>query len=571
MYTGFRQRAMKYFRVLITVVSALLLCSCWGNKDLEEPVEAPEIGNRLGVHEAWSDSAGGSDEMFSQLSPAVMGNTIFVAARDGTVNAIRVTDGHRLWETDLSDEDENDDKRSARLAGGIGLGAGRVAVGSENGWLYILDQSDGKIAWKTFVGNEVISRPTFALSGSRIFVQDSRGRIVCYSPAGEQLWVSGESRSLLRLRAQSSPVALGDDYLLVGTSTGKVQILSQQDGSVVNQIVIGKTSGPSTLSRVADVSSNPLILNGSLYSTAYNSGFVQYSFEKAAVIFRLAYTSSKDIAFDDHFFVITGDNGHVHCISRETGSELWTNTKLTYRNVSAPVIYGNYVVVGDMEGYVYFLSLQDGNIESQLDTDDTPIYVKPLVCGNNVLIQTSGGELTAFHYDPGNIAAAKSAEALAELAMGTIGVQLAAASGTGTFYSSGITKEKLMERRAEAAKVVAQMEAQQRSIDAQLREYERQKAEYLKQKAEYERQVAEYEKRRREQLSGFGLMPGVKSDTETETEEVSEPEAPEEPALTESAAAATPSGESAAESTAAEQGTESTEDGSEKAIGFGIY
>lgn len=564
------QRLMRFFRLIVVAVPAvLLLCSCSGNQDLAAPVEAPDIDDRIDVREVWSDWAGGSDGMFSQLAPALSGSTVFTAARDGKVIAISAADGHRLWKVDLSDEEENDDKRSARLSGGVSAGPGRVAIGSENGWVYVLSMADGSVIWKTYVGNEIISSPAFSTGGERLFVQDARGRIICYSATGVQLWVSGDSRGVLRLRAQSSPVALGDEYLIVGTATGRVQILAQQDGSVVNQILIGRMSGANALQRVSDVSSNPLILGGSLYSTAYNSGFVQYSFEKAAVVMRLGYSSSKDIAFDDNVFVITGDNGHVHCISRATGSELWTNSQLTYRNVSAPAVYGNYAVVGDMEGYVYFMNLQDGTIEAMLDTDDSPVYVKPVVSGSNLLVQTSGGELTAFRYDPNGIAGAKSAEAAAELSMGAMGVQLKAADGSGTFYTSGITKEQLLQRREQAEKLVAAMQAQQRAQEARLREFERRKAEYLKRKAEYDRQVAEYRQKRREQLSGFGLMPGVKSDAESEPELPEEPAAPEESETTAAAAPGTEAPEQG--SAAAAPGTESAADGDEKAIGFGIY
>ena len=80
-----------------------------------------------------------------------------------------------------------------------------------------------------------------------------------------------------------------------------------------------------------------------------------------------------------------------------------------------------------------------------------------------------------------------------------------------------LTKEDLEKRRAEARKIVAQIEAQERAQRARYEEYQRQKA-------EYERRVKEYEKQRREQLSGYGLSvdEGVKSDSDDEFVEVDE-------------------------------------------------
>ena len=77
------------------------------------------------------------------------------------------------------------------------------------------------------------------------------------------------------------------------------------------------------------------------------------------------------------------------------------------------------------------------------------------------------------------------------------------------------TREAIEQRREEARKLVAQIQAQERAIEAQIREYQRQKT-------EYEKRVAEYEKKQREELSGYGLMPsaGVKSEDDEEFIEV---------------------------------------------------
>lgn len=53
----------------------LALAGCSGDKDLEKPVEAPEIANSIDVQEIWSHSLGSSDsaEFYSRLAPAVSG------------------------------------------------------------------------------------------------------------------------------------------------------------------------------------------------------------------------------------------------------------------------------------------------------------------------------------------------------------------------------------------------------------------------------------------------------------------------------------------------------------------
>ena len=548
--------------VLSLMCGAALLCACSSDKDLAKPVEAPEVRNSIDASEIWSDSLGGSEGFYSRLAPAVSGQTAYAAGRGGDVYSISLSSGDKNWHTDLGDEEENDSKRSARLSG-VAVQGSLLAVGSENGWLYLLNAADGKIRWKKFNGTEIMAAPAFAPDGSKVFVADSRGLVTCYDSAnGAQLWQSGDNSGALRLRSQSSPVPVGQEALLLGTSSGKVLVLSQRDGGLLDSVTVAQPSGANDLERVSDVAGTPLLLGSELYTSAYNAGFVWYSFKSNGIVNRLGYHSSHDLGFDDSVFVVTGDNGHVYCISRQDGHEIWENGQLTNRNVTAPAVYGNYAVVADMEGYVYFLSLNSGKIDFMDDTDDTPVYATPVVTDQGVLVQTSGGELALYRYGQG-AASAKLAAARNELAAAGSGIDFSRSySGLG---GGGVTQEQLMARRRQAQAIVSQMEAQERANEARVAEYKRQKAEYERQRAEYLKAQAEAEKQRRQEIAGFGLMPGVKSEGSGAESGKVETAEQEDQAARESKA----SPKAGQSQGSAEPEKKQDEDG--KARGFGIY
>lgn len=496
--------------LLITPLLAMLCLGC-ANKDVAAPVEAPEIDNRFSLQHIWSASTGGVDSFFSQMHPSVVGNTVYIASRDGDVSALSLDKGDKLWTTDLGNEEENDNKRSARLSGGVSAYAGKVAVGSENGYIYVLNASDGKLLWKDYLGCEIISAPTFSQTSSKLFVLDSTGCVSAYDVlSGQKLWSSGDTSNSLHLRAQSEPLAVGDDYVLVGGPMGQVFILSQQNGMTLNQITVSESYGANALQRVVDVAATPLLLDGKMFITAYNGGFVTYDFNTNTIVNRLPYHSSKSIGFDDSHFVITEDNGQIVCINRYDNTELWGNNQLKNRNVSAPVIYGNYVVVGDFEGYLYFINLTTGTIESMYDLDSSALMTAPLVVNGNLLVFYADGSLELVRYDPNGQASAKALLAQNELNAGKALVKVPD-NGLNNI-SLGLTQEQLNARRRQAVNIVNQIEARQRQTEAQLAEYNRRKAEYERQKAEYEKQRQAYEERKRQELSGFGIMPGVKSD-----------------------------------------------------------
>ena len=59
-------------------------------------------------------------------------------------------------------------------------------------------------------------------------------------------------------------------------------------------------------------------------------------------------------------------------------------------------MYENYVVVGDFEGYVHWLSVNDGRQLGRVKVSDSAIDSKPLVINDTVYIYAKDGTLAAL-------------------------------------------------------------------------------------------------------------------------------------------------------------------------------
>ena len=57
------------------------------------------------------------------------------------------------------------------------------------------------------------------------------------------------------------------------------------------------------------------------------------------------------------------------------------------------MIYLGYVVVADLQGYVHFLSREDGAFAARIATDGSPIRAQPQALGDGVLVQSKSGGL----------------------------------------------------------------------------------------------------------------------------------------------------------------------------------
>ena len=383
-------------------LTILTLVGCSSSDNRFEPVDAPEVNNLFVVNELWSSSTGGTDSFYSELAPAFDEQNVYTASRKGKVYAFSQANGEEIWGVDLSDEAENDDKRSARLSGGVAINGNKLAVGSENGYIYLLSSANGAIVWKNYLGAEVVAKPSFNFSGDKLFVLDSRGNFSAFDTfSGTKLWVTGDAPQPLRLRAQPEPTVVGDEYLLVGTSSGKVNVILQSNGATVNQINVGSATGANALDRVSDVASRPLVLGRVLYSASYSGGLVEYDLGTFNYLTKLGYQTSRDMAYDNQSLVLTSDDGSVYCVNVEDNSQRWANTSLGYRQVTAPVIYGDYAVVGDYEGYLYFLDMNDGSIDYMDRVDSSGIYNASYVKNGKLYVLAKDGTLACYSYADG--------------------------------------------------------------------------------------------------------------------------------------------------------------------------
>ena len=187
----------KLLKLFAVSAVAFAIAGCSSNKDLFAPVESPEIDNAFKVDHVWSVGTQGTDRFFSQLVPCVYGHSMYVAGREGKVYAIDASSGKKIWTVDLSDEKENENKRSSRLNGGMSASEQYVAVGSENGYIYVLNRQNGSIYFKHYLGVEVLTRPAFSADGSKIFVLDAKGTLNAFDLLKkEKIWVSGDNNEI---------------------------------------------------------------------------------------------------------------------------------------------------------------------------------------------------------------------------------------------------------------------------------------------------------------------------------------------------------------------------------------
>jgi outer membrane protein assembly factor BamB len=107
-------------------------------------------------------------------------------------------------------------------------------------------------------------------------------------------------------------------------------------------------------------------------------------------------SSVAGLANDGENIYVADDKSALIAFEKAAGASLWKQDKLLGRYVSGPVVTGNYVAVGDFQGYVHFLSREDGSFAARIATDGSAIVAQPLALNNGILVQTLKGGVYAI-------------------------------------------------------------------------------------------------------------------------------------------------------------------------------
>ena len=381
--------------LLLLVAAAVMGQGCSSETDVVKMAPVPQVESRFEPEVLWSHSVGsGVGKFYSQLSPVVADSMVFAASRDGDVEAFDKVSGESKWAIDLGDQPENSDKRSTRLSGGITAFYGKLFLGSENGYVYAIDQADGKLLWSQAVQGEVIAAP--AADAGKVVAVTSSGKLVTMdAETGKVIWSSADDQPNLTLRGQSTPV-IAAGGVIYGRADGKVGVVLLDSGMLANIARVAAPHGTTELDRMVDVDAQPIVDGDEIFSVAYNGQLVARKLMTGEEIWKRKYSSFENMGITGSDLLLTDAKGHVYAVDRSNGAEKWSNTDLSYRNVTAPLGFGDYVLVGDGEGYLYWLDNNSGRIVAMQELDSKGLYTAPVADGDVAYVLTRSGDLLAI-------------------------------------------------------------------------------------------------------------------------------------------------------------------------------
>ncbi len=377
-------------RSIVLPLLLLALAGCSSTGPIREPAALEDISAARHVKVLWSSSTSSDrlNRVYDRLAPVIADGTLYTASANGMVYAFDIAKGKKQWQQRLE----------LVITGGVGLNQEQLFVGSAKAEILALSRNSGAVQWRTTLSSEILAPPVAV--ANQLIVRCVDGNVYALNAEnGQQLWHYQGSVPALSLRGDSTPVIAGDNVLL-GLANGRIAALSLDDGSVIWESNVAVAQGRTDLERMVDVDAAPLVADETIYAVAYQGKVVALSRQTGSTIWSRDIGSSAGLGLDEHHLYVVDDQDQIWTLDRNSGASLWKSDKLKYRDLSAPVPMKDSVVVGDFEGYLHWLSLEDGHIIARHQVSDDGIRMAPIVINEVLYVRTKNGNLEALTLTP---------------------------------------------------------------------------------------------------------------------------------------------------------------------------
>jgi outer membrane protein assembly factor BamB len=181
-----------------------------------------------------------------------------------------------------------------------------------------------------------------------------------------------------------------------GFDSGRVIAVRLIDGNELWAQTLSSGEGRTEIERLADVDGNLAYDGTALYAIGYRGLFAALSPENGHPRWQRDLSSYVGAAISGNTVVVVDADGNVWAFDRETGVNLWKQDKLEYRVLSPPGIQDKYVVVGDGQGFVHWLSLDEGKFAARERLSKRPIENAPVTVGDMVYVDDVDGRIVAY-------------------------------------------------------------------------------------------------------------------------------------------------------------------------------
>jgi outer membrane protein assembly factor BamB len=351
--------------------------------------------------QAWRVSIGEGSGKKTQLaaSPVYGDGRLYTTDAQAVVRAIDPQNGATLWRTPVRGEDVTP---GTLFGGGVSYDSGRLYVTNGAGDAAALDAKTGAVLWIVRPAGPLRGAPTIANGNVYVISQDNQ--IFAINPAdGKIRWNGSGSIETAGVLGAAAPAA-AQGTVVAGYSSGELTAYRYENGQVVWQDALTRTSISTAVTSLSDIDADPVIDQGRVFAIGQGGRMVAIELITGQRLWEInAAGLSTPWVAGDWIWVVT-DDARLLCVSRANGHVKWLAQLPHYHNekkksgavdYSGPILAGNRLILVNTAGEIVYVSPFDGSVQATVETK-MPVSLSPIVANNTLFILHENGMLTAW-------------------------------------------------------------------------------------------------------------------------------------------------------------------------------
>ena len=241
------------------------------------------LGTALGT--AWSVDAGEGSSKRERLGapPVVANNRIYLVDTEAKLRAFDATTGASVWTSQIGTKadtaggtdfwtGEAKGNSAALFGGGVSYDNGRVYATNGLGDAAAFDAATGAEIWKVRPGGPLRGAPTIA--NDNVYVVSQDNQLYALNPAdGTQRWTGSGTLELAGVFGTAAPSA-AQGTVVAGFSSGELTAYRFENGRVVWQDALSRTSISTVVGSLSDIDADPVIDDGRVYAVGQGGRMV---------------------------------------------------------------------------------------------------------------------------------------------------------------------------------------------------------------------------------------------------------------------------------------------------------
>jgi outer membrane protein assembly factor BamB len=262
--------------------------------------------------------------------------------------------------------------------------------------------ADGSTVWRKRPGGPLRGAPT--LSNGNVYVVSQDNQIFTLRQSdGNVEWTGSGTLEVSGVFGVAAPAA-GQGTIVAGFSSGELNAYRYENGRIVWQDALSRTSISTSVGTISDIDAEPVIDQGRVYAIGSGGRMVALELVSGQRIWEInAGGISTPWLAGDWVFAVT-DDARLLCIARSNGRVRWATQLPRWKNVkkkkggiswTGPVLAGGRLVAVSSEGQIAYVSPTTGAIDATVKYG-SPLSLSPVVANSTLFLLDEGGRLTAW-------------------------------------------------------------------------------------------------------------------------------------------------------------------------------